>query len=451
MTIRGLDKEAFGRILRQHVRPSDPIDSFEHLVGRSRQRESIEEAFTLPGRHVFIYGDRGAGKTSLAQTVAFEHNPSTSSPVFVACGSETTFASIVKDIASQLIGRSRLDGTETTEGLSASALGATASGSLKKMERTLDVIDLNTAAGLLLEAASRRQGRTIAVVDEFENLPTVKDRHLFAELVKQLSDRRAQLALVFCGIGASLDDLLKGHNSAHRYLQEVKLPTPPLTYSGCWEIVDAAASALGLKLNDDSRLRIAQVSDGFPHYVHLTCEKLFWIALRSEEEVELLTPDHYMEAVRNALTGVEARLREIYDQAVKKENDEYQEILWAVADHFELERNNKAIYANSYERIMSKIRRPALSFEKFSSHLAALRSEKHGSILCSARSGWIRFSENLVRGYVRLVAESQGVRLAMEHEPSPDPKFMWQARGPVGRDPGFSLPRYNWGSSNRKK
>lgn len=450
MSIRNLNKETFGQMLRQYVRPSNPIDSFEHLFGRSRQRESIEEAFTLPGRHVFIYGDRGAGKTSLAQTVAFEHNPSSNSPVFVACGAETTFASIVKEIASQLIGRSRLVGTETTEGLSATALGATASGSYKTTERTFEVIDLNAATGLLLEAAHTRQGQTIVVIDEFENLPSIKDRHLFAELVKQLSDRRAPVTLVFCGIGTSLDDLLKGHNSAHRYLQEVKLPTPPLNYGGCWEIVDAAASAFGLQINDDSRLRIAQVSDGFPHYVHLICEKLFWVAFRTEEEVDSLTPEHYMEAVRNALAGVEARLREIYDEAVKKEDDEYQVILWSVADHFELDRNIKAIYANSYERIMAEIGQRPLALEKFNVHLKSLKGKQHGTILCSVRPGWIRFSENLVRGYVRLVAESQGIRLAMEHEPSPDPKYLWRSKGPVGKAPGFFLPRYNWNSTSRK-
>ena len=70
MTIRDFDKERFGEALRSHIRPSNPIDSFEHLVGRDRQLETVEEALTLPGRHIFIYGDRGAGKTSLALTAA---------------------------------------------------------------------------------------------------------------------------------------------------------------------------------------------------------------------------------------------------------------------------------------------------------------------------------------------------------------------------------------------
>lgn len=200
-----------------------------------------------------------------------------------------------------------------------------------------------------------------------------------------------------------------------------------------------------MDLNADSRLRIAQVCDGFPHYVHLITEKLLWIAFRSEEEVTTLTPEHYIEAINNALLGVEARLREIYDQAVKMEDDEYQEILWSIADHFELERNIKSIYSNSYERIMSDCGRAALPYEKFNGHIRALRSAKHGSIVKSIRPGWIGFTENLVRGYVRLKAESQGVRLALEHEPSPDPKYMWKKNASQGRAKNLPFPKYSWG------
>lgn len=155
---------------------------------------------------------------------------------------------------------------------------------------------------------------------------------------------------MFCGIGESLQDLLEGHGSSDRYLHEEKLPTPPLNFGQQWEIVDSAAAKLGLTVNSDSRLRIAQVSDGFPHYVHLICEKLFWRAYRADEEVDELTPDDYMAAVQAALNSVEARLRAAYDLALRKDLDQYQEVLWAVADHYELTRNTQSIYSNSYER-----------------------------------------------------------------------------------------------------
>ena len=424
MALTDLDKMQFTTILREYVRPSEPIDSFEHLVGRSKHRDGIEEAIYSGGKHIFIYGDRGAGKTSLAQTIAFEHNPSSHVPVLVACGRNTAFSSIVKEIATQLSGRSRLVATETSASGSVSVLGLGANAGVKTSERTLDALDLNMAAGLIQESLSARQGTTLVVIDEFENLPSSDDRALFAALAKQLSDRKIPVKLVFCGIGKSLTDLLQGHGSSDRYLHETQLPTPPLNFGGCWQIIDSAATALGLTLNDDSRLRIAQVSDGFPHYVHLICEKLFWLAFRRDEIIVELTPAHYIEAVGEALHGVEARLRNAYEKAVMKEHDQFQEILWAIADHFELERNIHSVYANSYERIMSEIGRPPATEKEFAERITALKTKAHGAILTSTRRGWVKFSENLIRGYVRLVAESNGIRLALEHEPGPDPKVL---------------------------
>lgn len=446
MAIPGFSKAEFEKVLRQYIRPSSPIDTFEHLVGRTAQRESIEEAINSPGKHIFIYGDRGAGKTSLAQTVAYEHNPSKTAPVLVACGRQTTFASIIADIGHQLAGRRRLAVEERTKGAGVSLSGFTGSIGTKSTERPLAPTDLNAATGLLEECAAGE--RHIVVIDEFENLPTNEDRHLFAELVKQLSDRRVPLTLVFCGIGKSLEDLLLGHASSHRYLHEVPLPTPPLNFGGCWQIIDSAASAIGLEVNDDSRLRIAQVSDGFPHYVHLICEKLFWTAFRTDETVKVLAPEHYMLAVRGALEGVEARLRTAYELAVKKDVDQYEEVLWAVADHYELDRNIASIYTNSYLRIMKDRGRVAVDQPTFTSRVASLRRPAHGAILTASRRGWVRFTENLLRGYVRLRAEAAGIRLALEHEPATAPKALTVRPRRMGIDPAFPRRSYpSWGKN----
>jgi MoxR-like ATPase len=106
MSIGALNQDAFVRILQEHLRPSSPIESFEHLYGRERQLEQIKQAMFSPGRHVFIYGDRGVGKTSLARTAAFEHHPTDhGEPIAVACGTGTTFITLMGDIVSQLANR----------------------------------------------------------------------------------------------------------------------------------------------------------------------------------------------------------------------------------------------------------------------------------------------------------------------------------------------------------
>jgi hypothetical protein len=158
-----------------------------------------------------------------------------------------------------------------------------------------------------------------------------------------------------------------------------------------------------------------------------------------------------MEAVREALGSVESRLRSAYDVATKKDQDTYQEVLWAVADHFELERNNRRVYNESYLRVMQDVDRPALSFDDFQTRLTNLRSARHGSILKSERRGWIRFSENLLRGYVRLVAESKGVRLALEHERGPEPKPLTASARSTGVNPVFPRPSYGRPGYDKKE
>ena len=287
MALYHLSQVEFERLLAEHVRPSSPVESFEHLFDRGKQLDRIEEALSSPGRHIFIYGDRGAGKTSLAKSAAYKHHPSQGEPIYTACGQKTSFSAIVRDIASQLDQRSAYASFDRTHsgGVKAAGIGVTLDGSYSQREsqRELDGMDLNAATAAIKEAVERQPAADpkVIVIDEFENLPSVEDRQLFAELIKQLSDRGARVSLIFCGIGKSLDDLLQGHGSAHRYLEEVQLPSPPLTYSGRWSIIDNACNALGLTINADSRLRIAQVSDGFPHYVHLIAQKLFWAAFRS--------------------------------------------------------------------------------------------------------------------------------------------------------------------------
>jgi uncharacterized protein len=44
-----------------------------------------------------------------------------------------------------------------------------------------------------------------------------------------------------------------------------------------------------------------------------------------------------------------------------------------------------------------------------------LKRSTHGAILKANRQGWYGFNENILRGYVRLRAEEQGVQLDAEH------------------------------------
>jgi hypothetical protein len=96
--------------------------------------------------------------------------------------------------------------------------------------------------------------------------------------------------------------------------------------------------------------------------------------------------------------------------------------------------------------------RKPLERTTFVTSLNNLKRSRHGAILTSRRRSWYEFSESMVRGYVRLRAEAEGVPLAVEHEPSPEPKRVTVGKPPVrpistfdrstyGRDPARVLER----------
>lgn len=60
-----------------------------------------------------------------------------------------------------------------------------------------------------------------------------------------------------------------------------------------------------------------------------------------------------------------------------------------------------------------------LNRQKFYRRISNLKSSKHKCIISPAESGvgsgWYQFTENRMRGYVRLVAERNGIQLNSEH------------------------------------
>uniref|UniRef100_UPI000AE1F44F AAA family ATPase n=1 Tax=Pseudomonas sp. NBRC 111136 TaxID=1661051 RepID=UPI000AE1F44F len=101
--IEGYSEEEFGTTVHEHVRPAEPISSIELLKGRHKELEEIRRALFAKGRHMFIYGDRGIGKSSLAQTAALQYQSSDSDIIQIGCTRTSTFYEIMQSIAASLV------------------------------------------------------------------------------------------------------------------------------------------------------------------------------------------------------------------------------------------------------------------------------------------------------------------------------------------------------------
>lgn len=413
MSIPGITRGQFEAVLRTTLSPTTPIRSPEFLRGREQNLEVIRRALVQPGRHIFIHGDRGVGKTSLAQTAAFEHQSASQAPILLGCDPSSTFYQLAHDLVNRVL---KVDPTvaKTTKqkkiGLALTRLSAEHQQSIET-GRVPEFKSMNDVVAAVEFAAARHSSRPVAIVDEFERITDPSQRTLFADFIKQLGDQSVSITLIFCGVGASLDELLDTHHSCYRYLTTIQLER--LGYEPRFEIIDGAAKALGLEVDSNSRFRIAMISDGYPHYVHLLTEKLLWEAFGDESEIRQTEARHYKAAVRAAVNDIAQRLKAIYEKAILKYNADYEEVLWAVVDHHELKRRSSDIY-DSYCRIMKARGLSPMSREKFNTRMNALKKPNHGAILKATRQGWYEFQENFVRGYVRLRAEERGVELGAD-------------------------------------
>lgn len=413
MAIEGYSREELGARIAEVVSPAQPISSVEFLKGRDDELQDVERALFAPGRNVFIYGDRGVGKSSLAATAAFQYQSAEATPIFVGGAKDETFVSMIANIANQALGRSRLHTTKMTRGLALDWRGLKWSWGqeLSVKEVSSQLATVGDAVDLLAEVASVHSKSPVVVIDEFDQIGNPDERNRFAALLKHLGDRGIPLKLIFTGIGSSISDLLGAHHSATRQLAQIELGR--LGWIPRREVVIQAAQRFGLEVDPNVAWRIAIVCDGFPHYIHLITEAMLWQAADDKEVCEELTMEHYHLGLRKAIAMVSMSLQEPYRLAVLHRDKELEDIVWATADGEDLWRSTRDMH-DAYTVIAEKRQRlDVLDRSSFTKILGRLKTKSYGEILQAVpnRPGWYTYTEKMVRGYVRMQAEAQGFEL----------------------------------------
>jgi uncharacterized protein len=409
--------------------PSKPISIQTALRGRTRQLERTLETLKTPGRSVFIFGERGVGKTSLALTASYLFNTSEAEPIFLACHRRSSFGEIVSQIVRKLSALSNSLGIKvvTKEAkLTLGPLGELLHRIEERPNEHLSRLDPNLAVDLFNAATpARLRGNLVILLDELDTVTDPDTKADIAFLIKQLGDRDCSIKFIFAGIADSVEQLIQQHASASRYMATIKLERLSLDeLRGIW--LDGF-KGLGVKCDDSFTWRAAQVSDGFAHFTHLVGLKL---ALRVVDDGPpfRVTASHFADAISDAVEDSEAWLKSAYDKAIQKYQDVYEPILWAAADHWELLRSTEQIY-QAYCRICADMdRTPEDKRDGFYNRLYNLRQATHGPALISPRKSWYQFQQAMLRGYCRLVAQSKGVRVGIDYQSGSTPTPRTNAR-----------------------
>lgn len=375
-----LDQAALD-LLSKAFRPHAPIDDPASFVGRRAELERVRDSLFQPGLQIVIFGERGAGKTSLA-------NIATSSLIKlqIFCQENSNFQTILKDIAFQLQQRypQQLVFDATTGIIRANGISF-----------NVNQIDTNELR-LLIPADSQ----ICIILDELDRLSDEGVIPKLAEMAKNFSTYKTNVKLILIGVADNLTGLLRGHESNFRNIRDV--PLGPMTSSNVSEIVSHGASVLGIQFLDSVTSQISELSDRFPYYVHLVATEAARACLLSGNVI--VTDSHLLDGVKRAAEDAQTELRKTYDAAISsvKGSHIYKFALWSLASlpdqlyrpsDITSKVNGYAVAAGQNE----------VTVQAVGQALKVLSSDKKNQIIRSPRTGFYGLNHPLMKGYIRLV------------------------------------------------
>lgn len=417
MSIPRYNEAQIAEILGNHLSPSQEIKSPDRLIGRDGYILRIKRALQSPGRHIFIFGDRGVGKTSLAVTAGQICATEKKNFIYVPCSHDTTFYDLIWTVGLSVVGVDAVVGKNGgyTFGVNFAGAGGFNLGSSAGRESLDRPTSFAECLAIIKFVRSKLTGQIIVAIDEIDRIISVEEKAHFAELLKNVGSVVDEVRFIYCGIGADVDDIIGSHLSVGRMFEPIEVEK--LSHDSLWRIIEDTATVLGVMIPHGLLLRIGVISDGFPHYVHLIGECLFYAMHDDPEEVTRCSQSHFDKSLKEALGKAEPSLRKIYQMATEKSKNkrDYEEALWALADRTATRRQIKEIHESSYMRICAEAGGGAvLQKEVFNQRMLMLKKDSHAKIIQGHGAGWFSFREGVVRGYVRMKAESEGIKLVPE-------------------------------------
>lgn len=407
------DREAFLDYMArcdQAFRPFAPINLPEFLRGRRTHIETLQRELAAAGRQVAIYGERGVGKTSLANVAWYFARISEERSYLARCEQGSTYETIFGELLRQA-GMTYLPGDREDEVSYDGGLGAgIVSASRKKVTRSTSVSLESTRSirpALLLERFAKEDG--LLIIDEYDRVRDVGTHTRLAETIKHFSDGDSRTKIIVVGVAETLTELIGQHQSLTRSLAQIRLER--MSPQELEEIVSTGERRVGIIFEPAIRRRIIALSDGFPYYTHLLCKYASEEAgkiLRSNPNARVVVSDRdYRKALESAIETAEESLIHAYQEAVitvKRKTDMFRNVLWAIAYADSTEVQVREIAEN-----IGQLTGKTPPVEALNNYLGPLVKRDKGEILERVRQGYYRYANPLMRAYVRLNLERHSI------------------------------------------
>lgn len=407
-------------LISENLSPVRPVRSSEFLRGRSEELATVSQELNFFDSIPFIYGHRGVGKTSLARTAAQIVTSSDRDHVYVACAPESSMLQVLREIAQGLVRVAMQSGDMDLikKKLDVEiSLTPAIRASFEKQDPTLpEFEDVSAAVRVLKELDSLLQSpsKMVVVIDELEELPS-EERRWLAYFIKQIGDQEFSVRYLLVGIAENIHDLVGEHQSVPRYIEEV--PLRPLDPQDLMDIVQLAAEKVGVYVSRDVLFRIAIIGNGFPHFAHLIGKCLLIEAVLVDADT--ITDDIYRLGVEKAVGKSYEELRASYEAATQRGEDYFKHLIWALADSDIVDVRIDE-WLEKYKALCRSQNWPEADDDKLRNAIGNFKKHAYGAIVINTpakygsaktRYRYKRFSRTLMRGYVRLEAEHEGVQL----------------------------------------
>lgn len=375
--------------LSQTFSPAAAIVRRDFFHGRQAIIRRLIDAANQNGQHAIIYGDRGVGKTSLANVLSPLLESVTSETIATAkvnCYGETTY----KQIWNSLFGQVDLP--------------------------TKDDEYTGLALDYVFNTLRRDKRKLILVVDEFDRVEDPNIDAMFADTIKALSDFNLDTTLILVGVADDVDDLIAEHESVNRCLVQIHLPR--MTVDELSEIIVKGIALVGMEISDEAVERICAVSLGLPHYVHALGLTAGRAAIDDERRnVETRDVESAIGTLTRESQQTVLRQFDVATASPRRQNFYFQVLLAsALASPDSLGYFRAADVRAPYSRIMGRDQ----AISSFSRHLHGLCDEDRGAVLQKfgqSHSYRFRFADPMMQPYVLMRGLERGL-VKMEDLPA---------------------------------
>src|SRR5579883_2189051 len=310
-----LPEGGLSALLRDAFTPTRPKQNASLFSGRFKQMQRIIAAIEEERAHIVVYGERGSGKTSLANILAGKAEEAGYFVLRFACSSELTFEDIFRAFLRRLPATLLADG-----------IGATSRAGIDNFEQLLPQ---HSNVGDIVAALERIYDKhVILIIDEYDRVTGEDTKAKLAELIKHMSDAAVPVTLLIIGVAENVKELLGKHPSLQRTV--VTVPMPLMSRREIDGIIATGEEKTGLRFDPDVRQLIAELALGLPYHAQLLC--LFSARNAARRRSERVEREDLRYAVQRAAEEAETRVKEAYDLAVgPHENASFRDVLYYAA------------------------------------------------------------------------------------------------------------------------